>query len=382
MVEYAPPTAPHAATPIQPPVLHLSGRGRRHSGRWHTAGAVHEIRCLTAFCIFGIRAAATGGLQAKRLPANMPGWTIENEDIAATTMTINTQRFKKLAIQKAKILESNIFFARELKEKHFDPTWHAHDEYQLFLVVRGTGTRFIGNTVKQFGAGDLTFLGPNMPHLWRSDETYFDVNTDDSSHGLVVYFHKDALTPFMDKEEMAQVKALFEKLAYGLEITGKTVGTIRQLMADLVHLHGIESIIQFFKILDMLAHTKDYHLLHNQAYTYLLKEEETNRINLVYNYVARNFRNPILIEEPASLLNMTPSSFSRYFRMKTSKSFSNFLTEVRIRNACNLLSIAETKSIAQICYESGFNTLSNFNKQFKAVMGITPKEYRRMFQTL
>ena len=325
---------------------------------------------------------ATGQLVGERLPANVPLVGIEHEDILAVTMTANTQTFKKLAVQKTKILESSIFFARELKEKHFDPTWHAHDEYQLFLVVRGTGTRFIGNTVKQFGAGDLTFLGPNMPHLWRSDETFFDMNTEDHSHGLVLYFHKNALTPFMDKEEMALVKTLFEKLAYGMEITGKTVATLRQLMADLVHLHGVESIIQFFKILDTLAHTKDYHLLHNQAYTYLLKEEETNRINLVYNYVARNFRNPIFIEEPAALLNMTPSSFSRYFRMKTSKSFSNFVTEVRIRNACNLLSTAETKSVAQICYESGFNTLSNFNKQFKTVMGITPKEYRRKFQTL
>lgn len=297
-------------------------------------------------------------------------------------MTANNQTFKKLAIQKTKILESSIFFARELKEKHFDPTWHAHDEYQLFLVVNGTGTRFIGNTVKQFGSGDLTFLGPNMPHLWRSDEVYFDINTEEHCHGLVLYFHKNALNHFMDKEEMAQVKALFEKLAYGMEITGDTVQQVQQLMLDLVHMHGVESIIHFFKILDTLAQTKEYFLLHNQAYTYLLKEEETNRINLVYNYVARNFRSPILIEEPASLLNMTPSSFSRYFRMKTSKSFSNFVTEVRIRNACNLLSTAETKSIAQICYESGFNTLSNFNKQFKTVMGITPKEYRHKFQTL
>lgn len=297
-------------------------------------------------------------------------------------MTSDNQIFKKLAIQKTQILESSIFFARELREKHFDPTWHAHDEYQLFLVIKGTGTRFIGNTVKQFGPGDLTFLGPNMPHLWRSDEEYFDTETDANSHGVVLYFHKNALSHFMEKEEMAQVKSLFEKVKFGIEITGKTIHTVRQLMLDLVHLHGVESIIQFFKILDTIAQTKEFDLLHNQAYIYLLKEEETNRINLVYNYVARNFRNPIFIEEPASLLNMTPSSFSRYFRMKTSKSFSSFVTEVRIRNACNLLSIAETKSIAQICYESGFNTLSNFNKQFKTMMGITPKEYRNKFQTL
>ncbi|SKB26944.1 AraC-type DNA-binding protein [Parapedobacter luteus] len=289
---------------------------------------------------------------------------------------------KKTAIQKTRIPESNVFFVRELHDRHFDATWHAHMEYQLFLVLEGTGTKFVGNTVKPFDSGDLTFLGPNIPHLWRSDECYFDPCSEKNSRGLVIYFNATALSPLIDKEEFAQLKLLLEKVRRGMELYGKTAQTTIQLMVELVHLHGLESIIQLFRILDLLSKSKEYRLLHDDPVYYQLKDVETNRINTVYNYAARRFKHKITLEEVSSLLNMTPTSFSRYFTMKTSKSFSYFLTELRIRHACKLLATEEARSIAQICYESGFNTLSNFNKQFKTFVGMTPTEYRQKFMTL
>lgn len=289
---------------------------------------------------------------------------------------------KKTAIQKTRIPESNIFSVRELHDRHFDTTWHAHSEYQLFLVVEGTGTKFIGNTVKPFDSGDLTFLGPNMPHLWRSDECYFEPHSEHISRGLVIYFNGAALGQLIEKEEFGQLKTLLEKVRRGMEIYEKTAQRTAKLMHQLLHLHGMERVILLFRILDLLIKTKDYRLLHDDMVHYRLKEVETNRINLVYNYVAKHFKYKITLEEVAALLNMTPTSFSRYFTTKTSKSFSYFLTELRIRNACRLLSTEEAKNIAQICYESGFNTLSNFNKQFKTFIGMTPTEYRQKFLTL
>ena len=289
---------------------------------------------------------------------------------------------KKTAIQKTRIPESNLFFIRELHDRHFDPTWHAHSEYQLFLVVEGTGTKFVGNTVKPYESGDMTFLAPNIPHLWRSDECYFDPHGDQVSRGLVIYFNGSAFSQFLEKEEFAQLKSLLEKVKRGMEIYGKTARRTAKLMHELLHLHGMERVIQLFKIFHILIKTKEFGLLHDDVVSYKLKEVETNRINLVYNYVAKHFKYKVTLEEVAALLNMTPTSFSRYFTTKTSKSFSYFLTELRIRNACRLLSTEEAKNIAQICYESGFNTLSNFNKQFKTFIGMTPTEYRQKFLTL
>ncbi len=289
---------------------------------------------------------------------------------------------KKTAIQKSRISESNLFFIRQLHDRHFDATWHAHQELQLFLVVSGTGTKFVGNTVKPFDKGDLTFLGPNIPHLWRSDECYFEPHSEKISEGLVIYFNGNALELLIEKEEFAQLKVLLEKIRRGMEIYGKTAQRVAKLMQELVHLHGMESVIQLFRILELLINNKDYRLLHDDTVHYQLKAIETNRINTVYNYAAKHFKQKVSLEEVASLLNMTPTSFSRYFTMKTSKSFSYFLTELRIRNACKALSTEEAKNIAQICYESGFNTLSNFNKQFKTFVGMTPTEYRQKFLTL
>lgn len=290
--------------------------------------------------------------------------------------------FKKTAVQKTRIPSSRIFFVRKLSDKHFDTTWHAHSEYQLFLVVEGSGTRFIGNTMKSFVKGDLSFIGPNIPHLWRSDDIYFDPQSKKSSEGLVIYINGSELEKFTEKEEFNQLKVLLEKVRHGMEIQGATAKEIIALMNELLNLHGMESIIHLFKILNVLAKGKDFTLLHYDEFQYQSKDVETNRINIVYNYALNHFRNKITLEEVAALLNMKPTSFSRYFTAKTSKTFSYFITELRIKHACKLLSVAESKSVAQICYDSGFNTLSNFNKQFKTFIGMTPMEYRLKFMTL
>jgi len=293
-------------------------------------------------------------------------------------MQINTS---KSAIQKSPFPDYKVFTSREIRDKHFDPTWHAHQEYQLFYVLKGTGTRFIGDTVKHFEKGDLTFLGPNIPHLWRNDEPYFEPQSNDHIHGLVIYFTAESLSSLIEKEELLLVKTLLERLKYGIEIYGETAQKIKRMMKKTIQKHGIESLIDFFKIMATLSNSKEYHLLHDQIYDYQLKDLETNRINLVVNYAAKHFRTKIELHEVASLLNMTPTSFSRYFTMKTSKSFSHFISEIRIRHACKQLTTEENKSIAQICYESGFNTLSNFNRQFRLRMGLTPKDYRNAYKT-
>jgi len=290
--------------------------------------------------------------------------------------------FKKPAVQKTRIPASRIFAVRKLSDKHFDTTWHAHSEYQLFLVIEGSGTKFIGNTMKSFANGDLTFIGPNIPHLWRSEDCYFDPQSNKSSIGLVIYLNGSALEKFIEKEEFNQLKTLLGKVRRGMEVHGATADEIIELMQDLLHMHGMESVIQLLKILEVLAKSNEYSLLHYGEILDEPKEVETNRISIVYNYAFSHFRKQITLDEVAALLSMTSTSFSRYFTAKTSKTFSYFIAELRIGHACKLLSNAENMSISQICYDSGFNTLSNFNKQFKTFVGMTPKEYRQKFLML
>ncbi|MEJ7588502.1 MAG: AraC family transcriptional regulator [Ferruginibacter sp.] len=288
----------------------------------------------------------------------------------------------KTALHKSEIPFSQIFAIRRLNEKHFDPVWHAHSEFQLFVVLEGTGTRFIGDSIKSFRPGELVFTGPHLPHLWRSDEVYFDRKNLLSTEGIVIYFGENFLGDhIMDKEEMAMLKKLFAGSMRGLEFYGQKKTLVVNMMHQLIELQGIKSVILFLQILELLAGTKEYHYISSKGYKDTFNKSETDRLNIVYDYVLKNFRQKILLDDLAELLHMTPTSFSRYFTMKNNKSFSKFVSEIRIKHACKLLT--ETNNpIEEICYECGFNTPSNFNKQFKYIMLKKPTDYKREFLSI
>ena len=288
----------------------------------------------------------------------------------------------KAALHKSTIPPSQIFVIRHLNEKYFDRVWHAHYEYQLFVVLEGTGTRFIGDSIKAFRPGELIFTGPHLPHLWRSDEAYFEKKSNLSTSGIVIYFNENFLGDhIMEKEEMVMLKKLFTKSMRGLDFYGQKKLQVVRMMQELTQMQGIQSVIHLLRILEILSFTKEYHYISSRAYNDVFNQNETDRLNQVYEYVLKNFRRKILLEELADLLCMTPTSFSRFFTMKNNKPFSKFVAEIRIKHACKLLTETED-SISQICYECGFNTLSNFNKQFKDIMLKKPTQYKEEFLSI
>ena len=288
----------------------------------------------------------------------------------------------KTALHKSTIPPNQIFISRFLEEKHFDPVWHAHSEYQLFVVLQGTGTRFIGDSIKSFRPGELILTGPNLPHVWRSDEAYFDRSSPDTTSGIVIYMNENFLGDhILEKEEMMLLKKLFRKSMRGLEFYGAQKNQVIGMMKDLVILKGIPSVIQLLNILEILAGSREYYYISSKAYDDAFDQHETDRLNKVYEYTFQNFRKKVLLEDLAELLHMTPTSFSRYFTMKNNKSFSRFISEIRIKHACKMLTETD-ESVAQICYDCGFNTLSNFNKQFKEIMRKKPSQYKKEFMSI
>lgn len=269
-----------------------------------------------------------------------------------------------------------------LKEKHFDPYWHSHSEYQLFVTLEGTGTRFIGDNIKAFKPGELTLTGTHLPHLWRSDEAYFQKKSALSAKGIVIYFNENFLGDhFMDKEEMLLLKKLLTNAMRGLDFFGKTKITVVKMMRELTKLQGIESVIQLLRILNTLASAKDYQFISSIAHKDVVHPKETDRINQVYDFVLKNFSRKISLQELANLVYMTPTSFSRFFKMRNNKSFSGFLKEIRIKHACKLLTETDN-SVAQVSYDCGFDTLSNFNKQFKEFTHKRPMEYKKEYGSI
>lgn len=285
----------------------------------------------------------------------------------------------KHVISKSAIPEFKAFVIKKIDAPYFDPTFHLHPEFQLSFVVKGEGTRFVGDNIKSFKEGDLVLTGRNLPHVWRNDNKYFEKNSQLSTTVIVIYFHDHFLGETLhQKEEMESIKRLFQKSERGLEITGATKNRVCKMMRVLLGLKGMDSIIHLLKILDVLAKSSECNFITHNHLTSSNTEAETNRMDKVYGYVMKNFRQKIKLEEVAALVNMTRTSFSRYFKSRVNKSFSDFLKEIRIKYACKLLQ-EEKMNIDSIGYECGFQTLSNFNKQFKNVMKKQPHSYRNEY---
>ena len=271
------------------------------------------------------------------------------------------------------------YIIKSLKDAYFDPNWHFHPHYQLFTVVEGTGTRFIGDDIRHFEAGDSVFLAPNMPHLWRSDPAYFDKDSTLKVQGIVVYFTADFLgKDFFEKPEMYGLKQLFINSERGLSLSISLNETIVKDLKELEKLNGFEGILKLLSILQKLAQSNDYQYIASISYENTHKISETERMRVVHEYVLKHYKEKISLSAVATLTNMTKAAFCRYFKNRTNKTFSEFVSEIRIGHACKML-LADKVSIAQICYESGFNTVSNFNSQFKALKGKSPKQFQKMY---
>ncbi|MEP7258862.1 MAG: AraC family transcriptional regulator [Flavitalea sp.] len=282
----------------------------------------------------------------------------------------------KTKLHKSGIPLTRIFTIRRLEEKHFDPVWHAHSEYQLFVVLEGTGTRFIGDSIKSFRPGELILTGPHLPHVWRSDDIYFSRKSSSTTNGIVIYLNENFLGDhILEKEEMLALKKLFIKSMRGLNFYGDKKQEVIDLMEGLVHLKGISSVMQLLHILELLAGMKEYHFISSKAYEDAFDQQKADRLNKVYEYAFQNFRKKVALEDLAALLHMTPTSFSRYFTMKNNKPFSKFISEIRIKHACKMLTETD-ESIAQICYDCGFN------KQFKEIMLKKPNQYKKEFMSI
>jgi len=287
----------------------------------------------------------------------------------------------KTALQKSPIPETRAYIAKFLKEPVFDPNWHFHSEYQLFLVLNGKGTRFIGDSVQPFKTGDITFTGPNLPHLWRNDQDNDQLKDIAWSEGAVVYFREDFLgREFLHTEEAIRLRQVFRRSLRGIEFTGNTADRLRSMVKKLIDLKDFDGMLYLLKILNFISKTKEYRLLASPGYTNTLKEADTEKMYRVYAHVMKNFRGKMALSELAELTNMTPTSFSRYFKVHANKSFSEFVSEIRIGHACKLL-IEKKMNVSQACYNSGFQTLSNFNRQFKAITKRTPSDYKNEYAT-
>lgn len=262
---------------------------------------------------------------------------------------------------------------------NFGTVWHYHPELELHYVKRGEGVRFIGDNISNFSAGEMILLGENLPHTWRCKDQYFVPNSGLEVEATVIHFLPNCLgQDFLTLPEAFQIPRLYEKAKGGLIIKCETRRKIEDLMEEALHATNLNRLTVLLAILSTLAESDEYETITSAHAFNTANNVDTDRINRICTYTLTNYRRDITLEEIAALSNLSVTSFCRYFKQMTKKTYYDFLTEIRVSHACRLL-IEDKMTVEAICMECGFNNASNFYRHFKKIIGSTPVEYKRKY---
>ncbi|MCP4313168.1 MAG: AraC family transcriptional regulator [Bacteroidetes bacterium] len=258
--------------------------------------------------------------------------------------------------------------------KFYEP-FHYHEECQLTLILYGSGTVFLGNSIAEYSEGDLFFIGENMPHVLRSDRMT-DSKSDFEVRAISVFFSIQSLSSiFREIPEASEVAKLLEDSSYGLRFKAASLSEVGRLMKSIGDSSRFSRLLTLLQIINLFAVSPGVEKLSVMSPAKLDHLQRKN-LNKVFDYVMLHYNEKITLESVASLVYMTPNAFCRYFKKHTQKSFSSFLIEVRVNKACKMLQ-DETNSVSDSCYSSGYNNKSNFHRHFLRIVGLTPNEYKR-----
>ncbi len=270
------------------------------------------------------------------------------------------------------------FVVKYFNYNYFPTPWHYHPEYEIVLVTESTGKRLIGDHISAFQKGNLAFLGPNIPHTYRNDDKYYEDASTLRARSIVIHFTEASLgKDFLELPEAGVLKHLFERAFYGLDIFGNTQKAVCKKLYNIVELTGLKRWLCLTEILLEIAESQSVSSITKTAHIGF-NEKESKRLCNVFEWITTNFEKDIRLSEAAQIAEMNENAFSRFFSQRTRKTFSGFIQELRLQKAAKLL-IENDMTITEICYECGYNNISNFNRQFLNHYHINPMNYKKEF---
>ena len=273
----------------------------------------------------------------------------------------------------------NSFSARRDKVPYINNRWHYHSEVELIYFKKGSGTQFIGDNIKRFSSGDIVLVGAHLPHYWKFDDSYFNEGEENNADVVVVHFCEHFWgSHFLSLPENKGIKLTLEKAQRGIQILNKSKERIGALMEEILSATGTRRIIVLIEALLAIESSAQDKPLSSMGFRNNFEETENDRINAIYNYSLTNFKRKIPMEEMAAVANISPNSFCRYFKTRTRKTYTQFISEIRVGHACKLL-IEDSMNVKQICYESGFHNFASFHKHFKIITGQSPLNYQKSY---
>ncbi|MHA4806624.1 AraC family transcriptional regulator [Flavitalea flava] len=259
---------------------------------------------------------------------------------------------------------------------HFYPHLHRHQEIQLTWIQQGEGTLVAENNMHAFRSNEIYWLGANLPHIFKSDPSYFLPKSRKKIQALNIFFNvKGQLDSFFELPEIKNVKNFLQNQQAGFKVPQQHVAEISNKMLRIQSSSGVDQLIHFMEILKQLSSFQELAPLSACSQPAAYSEHEGIRIGSIYNYIMQQYDKPITLEDVAKQAHMTPQAFCRYFKKHTLHTFVSFLNEVRINEACKKLTDGNYDSIATVAYNCGFNSITNFNRVFKSITARSPSNY-------
>lgn len=277
---------------------------------------------------------------------------------------------KALPFSIPKQLNDAFVFQRDYGASFYDKL-HQHEEIQISFIVEGEGTLIVGDSINYYKANDVLVIGSDLPHVFKSN-----LNASSKSHMLSLFFTENSFgIDFFQLEDLKELTAFFKRAKHGFKATSKKKALI-DLFFKIEKTTKLNRFIALLQILKITSKCK-YKSLSSFVYEKKFSANEGQRMRRVIGYTMNNFQNDISLDTIAEVSSMTKNAFCKYFKKCTNKTYIQFLNEVRLERACRLLLSDNDFSVSEIAEKTGFNNMSNFNRQFRIIKKMSPSQYKK-----
>ncbi len=284
----------------------------------------------------------------------------------------------KVFTEITRLSEKDCFYIVERHKTEFTYPIHQHKEFELNFIEKGKGVRrIVGDSVEEIDDYELVLVGgEDLEHVWEQGNCKSKDIREITIHFSGGIFGND----LMSKNQFSTIRRMLRKADHGLSFSTSAIMKVYSVLDTIANEQN--RFVQFLKmmyILYELSVSDDVRVLASSSFSHAVRTQESRRVQKVKQYINDHYAEPLKLADLADLVGMSPVAFSRFFRQRTNRTLSDYIVDIRLGYAARML-VDSTKNVSEICYECGFNNLSNFNRTFKAKRNYTPRDFRAMFK--
>lgn len=284
----------------------------------------------------------------------------------------------KVFTEITRLSDKDCFYIVERHKTEFTYPLHRHKEFELNFIEKGKGVRrIVGDSVEEIGDYELVLIGgADLEHVWEQGKC-----RSKDIREITIQFSGDIFgTELLSKNQFTSIRRMLRRAEHGLAFPLSSIMKVYSTLDDIANEN--ERFVQFLKFLYVLYElsiSDDARVLASSSFAHTARSNESRRVEKVKQYINDHYAEPLKLADLADLVGMSPVSFSRFFRQRTGRTLSDYIVDIRLGFAARML-VDSSRNISEICYECGFNNLSNFNRTFKAKRNYTPRDFRAMFK--